>query len=79
MTENFLEQHPLIFLALIVWTLIWKGLALWRSARLNDRWWFLAILIINTLGLLEIFYLFVFSKKKTKEYQKTQISSTSKE
>jgi hypothetical protein len=43
---------------MILWSLFWKGLALWHSARRNESWWFLALLIINTGGILEIVYLF---------------------
>ncbi len=57
---------PMVVLA-IVWTLPWKGYALWKSARLNQPWWFVALLVINTLGLLEILYIFVFSKAKAAE------------
>jgi len=45
------------------WTIIWKGLGLWRAARNNNKWWFLAFLVINDLGLLEIIYLLWFAKK----------------
>jgi len=54
----------LIFVA--VWTLIWKGFALWRAARNYDPYWFAALLLINTLGILEILYLFIFSKYESK-------------
>ena len=54
--------HPAWILLAVAWTLVWKGLALWRSARLSQRNWFIAILIINTLGILEIVYLFFVSK-----------------
>ena len=47
----------------IFWSLIWKGLALWKAARQGSKKWFVALLIINTLGILEILYLYVFSKK----------------
>ena len=46
----------------IAWTLVWDGLALWRSARLRQPIWFIVILLVNTLGILEILYLFIFSK-----------------
>lgn len=49
---------------LLVWSVVWKGLALWRAARLSERWWFVAILLINTLGVLEILYLYVFSRSQ---------------
>lgn len=53
----------LMLLAIIVWTFIWKGLALWRAARDKSRWWFVILLVVNTLGILEILYLFFFSKR----------------
>lgn len=47
---------------LMIWSIIWKGLALWKSARLGNKVWFVVLLIVNTLGILEILYLYVFSK-----------------
>lgn len=52
---------------LAIWSLIWKGLALWHSAQRKDNWWFIALLIINTVGILEIVYLFGFAKLKFDE------------
>ena len=43
---------------LVVWSLFWKGFALWRSAQNRQGWWFLILLIVNTMGILEIIYLF---------------------
>ncbi len=42
----------------------WKGVALWKAARNSDTVWFIVLLIVNTLAILEILYIFVFSKKK---------------
>ena len=55
---------------LIVWTLIWKGLALWKSARLSQPIWFIVLLVVNTAGILEILYLFFFSKMKLEPSKK---------
>ena len=52
-----------LFLLMLVWTLFWKGWALWRSARSGQKLWFVSLIVINTLGVLEILYLFVFSRK----------------
>jgi len=52
-----------IFLVLL-WTLPWKGIALWRAAGNKHIWWFVAIFLVNTLAILEIIYIFGFSKKK---------------
>ena len=50
-------------LVLVVWTLYWKYRALWYAAKHDHKWWFIAMLIINTVGILEIAYLYYFSKK----------------
>lgn len=51
----------LIFLFL-VWSFIWKGLALWKCGRNKQNIWFIIILVVNTLGILEILYLLFFQK-----------------
>ena len=52
--------------ALTLWSLFWKGLALWHAARLSHRKWFIAMLLLNTVGILDILYLYVFSKKNSR-------------
>jgi len=52
----------------IVWSLLWKGLAFWRAAKRGDKWWFIAFLIINTLGILEIIYLFAVTGAKISDF-----------
>jgi hypothetical protein len=52
---------------LIIWSLFWKALALWHSARRDQPWWFLVLLILNTVGILEIIYLFGVIKLKKEE------------
>ena len=51
----------------VLWTLPWKGVALWKAAGRKDLYWFIAILVLNTLAVLEILYIFVFSKRKKPE------------
>ncbi len=55
-------QLMYLFLILVVWELIWKGIALWKAAREDQKYWFIAILILNTVGILPILYIFVFKK-----------------
>jgi len=55
------------FIALAIRTLVWKGLALWRAAKNNSLPWFVALLVLNTSGILEIIYIFFFSKKKEQQ------------
>jgi len=62
---NLLNSIPTLgILGLYIWSIAWKGFALWRSANLKQRNWFIGILILNTLGILEIAYLFFFAKEK---------------
>lgn len=51
-------------LPLVVWSLIWKGWALWKAARAESKGWFIVLLLVNTLGILDLLYIFVFSKAK---------------
>ncbi len=47
---------------LIIWEVFWKGKGLWRAAKKNQLGWFIAILVINSLGILPIIYLAFFQK-----------------
>ncbi|MHB8913880.1 MAG: DUF5652 family protein [Minisyncoccota bacterium] len=49
-----------LLIVLAIWTIILKGFALWHAARGSQKWWFIALLIVNTLGILEIIYLIWF-------------------
>jgi hypothetical protein len=60
-------QHPLVILVivvLVIWTIIWKGLALWRAAEKRSKPWFIVMLILNTVGILEIIYLFAVAPRR---------------
>ena len=54
----------------VLWSLLWKGLALWRAAKRGDMWWFIAFLFLNTLGILEIIYIFVVTGAKLSDFTK---------
>lgn len=53
-----------LFAVIIVWSAVWKLLALWKSARKGSIVWFIVLAVFNTVGLLPILYIFVFSKMK---------------
>lgn len=55
-----------IIAGIVLWSLIWKGLALWLAARNSHRWWFVALLVVNTLGILEIIYIFAVGRQEMK-------------
>lgn len=62
-----LGTFSLTIMALLVWSVVWKGLALWHAAKRKEPWWFIAMLLVNTAGILEIIYLFAVAKVKQKE------------
>lgn len=54
---------PEWLLAIVVlWSVAWMGVAMWKSAKKNHLIWFVIFLLVHTLGILEILYIFVFSK-----------------
>lgn len=63
MFEQLIE-NPLFLFLILLWIIPWKGVALWRAARNNNKNWFAFILIFNTFAIIEIIYLFFFAKKK---------------
>ena len=54
----------------IAWILPWKGYALWTASRYRHKFWFLALLILNTFAILDIFYLFYIAKKTPKDFSR---------
>ncbi len=63
---GYASWAPMVLL-LALWSLFWKGLALWHAAQRGDRWWFAGILVFNTMGIVEIIYLFLVLKMKGKD------------
>ena len=51
-------------LLVVLWSIFWKGLALWHAAKRNEAGWFVALLLLNTVGILEMVYLFGVAKVK---------------
>ncbi len=50
---------------LILWELVWKGIALWHAAKMGKTVWFIALLIINSAGILPLFFLWYTRKERT--------------
>ncbi len=63
-SEPLLGVGLVLFLILLVWSAVWKALALWSAARDGSKIWFVVLFIVNTVGILEILYLYVFRKKR---------------
>ena len=62
--EKILIENQWIIWLMLLWTMPWKGFALWKAAQNHHQKWFIAILLVNTLAILEIVYIFYFSKEK---------------
>lgn len=61
--DQFLQMNQPTIILLATWSIFWKGWALWRASKNDQKPWYVAILVVNTVGLLEIAYLLFFQKK----------------
>jgi len=59
---HFLSSPVVIIL--FFWDVIWKSIALWKAARNNQLYWFIAVAILNTVGILPIIYILFFQKDR---------------
>ncbi len=75
--QYFFSTHPTLFVSLIVWSLVWKGFALYKAGRNNSSIWFIILFVVNTLGLLEMVYLFMIKDQEVKEEVKSETPSPS--
>jgi len=57
----------ILLVILFLWTIPWKVYALWTAAKRDDKKWFVVLIIINTVGILEIIYIFKIVKKSGAE------------
>ena len=64
--QDILSQNQWAILILQLWTIPWKGLALWIAAGRKDKLWFVILLLLQTIGLLDIIYIFFIAKYKFK-------------
>jgi len=63
-TKNMDKNLVLTLVVAAIWTIPWKGVALWKAARRGEKIWFVVLLVVNTLAILEILYIFLFSKRE---------------
>ncbi|MFH0874284.1 MAG: DUF5652 family protein [Candidatus Komeilibacteria bacterium] len=67
MMTSYFTMQPWLIVLFVLWTIPWKGVALWKAARKNDVAWFVVLLIVNTVGILEILYIYLFSRWTSKK------------
>lgn len=63
---QYLQGNPWLLAAVIAWGVLWKALALWHAARNNQLAWYIILVIVNTVGILEIIYLLFFRRKRSR-------------
>ena len=68
--------NPFILFLILLWSLVWKGFALWKSARNNQKGWYVCLLVLNTLGIAEIVYILAFQRNRNAEKSKTTKKSS---
>jgi len=56
-----------LWVVIIVWSLAWEGWALWIAARNKHIAWFIILLLVHTLGILEIIYIFFIARPLQKK------------
>lgn len=67
----------LLIIVVLIGTVILKGIALWRAGQNGHKGWFIAMYLINILGILEIIYLLTAGKKGANGKVSTTNSSKS--
>lgn len=67
-----------LLIVIFIWSSIWKFLALWKSARKGHTVWFIVFALVNTIGILEILYIYIFSEKPEKVKEKKKAAKQPK-
>jgi len=66
-----------IVIPLVLWSVVWKGIALWKAARRDQLGWYIALLIINSVGVLPIIYIFLVAPRHPELGSSTAAASPS--
>lgn len=62
--EQLISDNWLLFAVLFIWSLVWKGIALWRAAHQAHRGWFIVLLATNSFGVLDLIYVFFVGRRQ---------------
>lgn len=64
-----------LIVTIVTWQLAWKGFSMWRAARNDSKPWFVALLAINSMGVLDSFYLFVVDRRHRRKIEASLVFS----
>ncbi len=67
---HFGEGFNLIVLLVVIWSVLWKCYSVWTAVKRGEKWWFVALLLFNTAGILDMIYIFGVAKKKWSDIEK---------
>lgn len=57
-------EGVLTVLFISMWTLLWKGVALYHAGKNRQKVWFVVLLLLNDLGILSMIYLRWFQRQR---------------
>jgi hypothetical protein len=69
-TFNFNGEGAILMVLLVIWSLLWKCYSVWIAAKRNDKKWFVALVVLNTVGILDMIYVFGVVGKKWSDVRK---------
>jgi len=66
-SQSILKAVPLLSAPLMIFSLVFlmaivKGVALWKAASKRQLIWFIILLLLNTLGILDLAYIFYLNR-----------------
>lgn len=59
----------ILMIILMILSILLKAYALWTAVKRDEKGWFVALLIINTLGILELVYLYGVAGKTIDDFK----------
>lgn len=69
MENLYISKDPFwisVFVIAFIWSITWRAMALWRAAQSRDKGWFIVFMLVHTVGILEIIYLYFVRPVKKK-------------
>jgi hypothetical protein len=58
----------ILVIVLAIWTIPWKIYAIWTAVKNDHKKWFVAILLLNTVSILELYYVFKVGNSGQSQY-----------